>query len=167
MDRGLSRKEQLAWAAGLFEGEGSFGCDKRTRNIHIELSSTDADVLQRFAAVVGAGRIEVKGRATRRGKTVWTYRLQSVEQVRETIHLFLPHLGERRQSRALEVLAHAEGNRGRGSLRTHCKHGHEFTPENTLPNSSGKNRRCRACQNAYHRRLREQKKSHLAAMGPA
>lgn len=28
--------------------------------------------------------------------------------------------------------------------KTHCKHGHEFTPENTIPNSSG-GRQCRTC----------------------
>lgn len=29
--------------------------------------------------------------------------------------------------------------------KTHCKRGHEFTPENTAPNSGG-GRRCRACR---------------------
>lgn len=32
------------------------------------------------------------------------------------------------------------------SRKTHCKWGHEFTPENTLPNSGGKGRRCRTCK---------------------
>lgn len=31
--------------------------------------------------------------------------------------------------------------------RTHCKHGHEFTPENTMPLRRGKGRECRACNN--------------------
>jgi hypothetical protein len=33
------------------------------------------------------------------------------------------------------------------SGKTHCKRGHEFTPENTIRNSAG-HRRCRTCQRA-------------------
>lgn len=40
--------------------------------------------------------------------------------------------------------------KGRGSNQyrgaTHCVHGHEFTPENTMANNGGK-RRCRTCKN--------------------
>ncbi len=44
-------------------------------------------------------------------------------------------------------------NKGRNSKhpnqykeRTHCKHGHEFTPENTVIRNNNKGRRCKACQ---------------------
>ncbi len=37
---------------------------------------------------------------------------------------------------------------------THCKNGHPFDAVNTMRQSNG-NRRCRACQNAYHRAWRE------------
>lgn len=37
--------------------------------------------------------------------------------------------------------------------RTHCKHGHEFTPENTGQTSTGC-RRCRACDSAAERQRR-------------
>ena len=33
----------------------------------------------------------------------------------------------------------------RGASKTHCKHGHEFTPENTMARGSG--RQCRTCNN--------------------
>lgn len=32
---------------------------------------------------------------------------------------------------------------------THCKRGHEYTPENTLPDKRGKS--CRICKNANHK----------------
>jgi len=45
--------------------------------------------------------------------------------------------------------------------KTHCKHGHEFTPENTIRRADG-TRKCRVCQNRmmlayYYRRKADQK----------
>lgn len=36
--------------------------------------------------------------------------------------------------------------------RTHCKNGHEYTPDNTMPRSSGSGRQCRECMLQYKRR---------------
>jgi hypothetical protein len=38
----------------------------------------------------------------------------------------------------------------RNAAKTHCKHGHEFTPENTVARRDGR-RRCRACDNTWPR----------------
>ena len=37
-----------------------------------------------------------------------------------------------------------------GKSHTHCRKGHEFTPENTI--SSGRNKQCRTCVNAWTRK---------------
>lgn len=42
--------------------------------------------------------------------------------------------------------------------RTHCNHGHEFTPENTVPRAGG-GRRCRTCRNAESRRRKAEKRA--------
>lgn len=42
------------------------------------------------------------------------------------------------------------------SRKTHCKHGHEFTPENTVPNGNG--RKCRTCHRRIHRERRNRKR---------
>lgn len=43
-------------------------------------------------------------------------------------------------------------NGGHNNARkTHCKRGHEFTPENTMFKLSGKSRICRTCKNAWGR----------------
>lgn len=45
----------------------------------------------------------------------------------------------------LEAVTHAE-NMARGyAAKTHCKHGHEFTPENTHYWNGTRLRRCRQC----------------------
>ena len=38
--------------------------------------------------------------------------------------------------------------------KTHCKRGHEFTAENTMPQSDNKGRRCKTCKNAWTRAKR-------------
>lgn len=44
-----------------------------------------------------------------------------------------------------------------GQRNTHCKRGHEFTPENTIPNSGGRGRQCKQCARMhsrnFHRKL--------------
>ena len=38
--------------------------------------------------------------------------------------------------------------------KTHCKRGHHFTPENTIPLDNGRRRQCRQCFRDYHRNAR-------------
>ncbi len=49
------------------------------------------------------------------------------------------------------------GNAGKRRRRTHCNHGHEFTPENTQVRSDGLGRACRTCrlQHAHEGRMRD------------
>ena len=42
--------------------------------------------------------------------------------------------------------------------KTHCKHGHEFSPDNTLVGPKGY-RRCRACRDEYNRRVNRSPRS--------
>lgn len=70
----------------------------------------------------------------------------------------------------LEAVTHQENvareiQRGRqyNQAKTHCKHGHEFTPENTRvyerPNRSTPMRQCVTCKVAYDKARRARKKT--------
>jgi hypothetical protein len=151
---------EIAWAAGLFEGEGSFIVHHNRRYGGASLATTDRDVLDRFQAIVGFGNIyAAMGKAHGAGvaagtrKQCYQWSGWSAVQVRQLIDLFWPYLGERRRARALEVRAATEGigSRGRSKHQTHCKRGHEFTEENTIrqPNPlspKGWTRNCRECR---------------------
>lgn len=51
-------------------------------------------------------------------------------------------------------VANAKRDRGpHNGVKTHCKHGHEFTPENTYLNDG--HRSCRACAREYQRQRKE------------
>lgn len=45
---------------------------------------------------------------------------------------------------SFDVVRHGHN---RNALKTHCKNGHEFTPENTIQQSGGRGRACRTCNN--------------------
>lgn len=47
-----------------------------------------------------------------------------------------------------DLVRHGTHNNAR---KTHCKHGHEYTPENTMPQTKG-GRQCRECHRIRHRR---------------
>lgn len=55
----------------------------------------------------------------------------------------------------LEPVTHAENmRRSAGALKTHCKNGHEFTPENTAPQKGSSGRSCRICRRAANQRYK-------------
>jgi hypothetical protein len=74
----------LAWAAGLFEGEGYVehrpnGCGRTTRGLG--LAMTDLDVVERFQKVVGVGA--VRGPYTnRRNKPLYVWKVWRVNSSR-------------------------------------------------------------------------------------
>lgn len=58
------------------------------------------------------------------------------------------------RTRSENTLDSVRNGRHHEVIKTHCKWGHEFTPENTRPYANGKGRQCRTCANAWHRAKR-------------
>lgn len=101
---------QLAWASGIFEGEGSISIDMRTRLpfrtpiVRLSVSSTDEDVLRKFAAVLSTDKHVTGPRYSSipNRKPLWHWRV-STEKALPIIDLMYPFLGERRRLRADEA----------------------------------------------------------------
>ena len=105
----MASETAIAWAAGLFEGEGSiqFPASQAPR---LSLCSTDRDVVEKFHAIVGVGRLRKEGSSkilpdgTRRVyKDAFRWRCDKIADVKRVMELLLPHLGERRSARWREV----------------------------------------------------------------
>jgi hypothetical protein len=133
----------LAWAAGLFEGEGCL-FDRAKTSGAAKIQMTDLDVLERFARIIGFGRVlsDTEPRGARR-KIMHYWQVQNTADTIKLIELLGPWFGERRRKRADELLERMAKCPGRPGSRTHCPEGHEYDEANTYMHY-GK-RRCRAC----------------------
>jgi len=100
----MTPEQAVAWAAGLFEGEGCIHLSLSSRprgylRPRLLLTTTDRDIVYRFFAVVRCGY--VKGPFTRPGnKPFWTWRCAKADDVRRILIQFGEFLGERRSAKA-------------------------------------------------------------------
>lgn len=114
----LNKDTDLAWAAGLFEGEGSFMARVmnsgtraivKRRCLHMCLSTTDEDVVRRFNEVVGIGYVVGPLRhknTTHKDYWRWEVAGKKAEALADRLS---PYLGERRlatlEQKRLEIAA--------------------------------------------------------------
>jgi hypothetical protein len=115
------RRDELAWAAGLFEGEGCFSLLQGNKASTAGINMIDRDVIERFCRIVGFGRVYAKPPREAHHKMQWQWKVASFEYFQATVALLWPWLGKRRKRRALEILRakrryFAKG-RGRGRAR--------------------------------------------------
>lgn len=101
---------QVAWVAGLFEGEGTiYAClDKRNGRTywHLNIRMTDEDVVRRAHEITGMGtfaRIDkLYQRAT---KNLYKWSVTSRLELQQLLPHLLPNMGERRAAKMREALA--------------------------------------------------------------
>lgn len=89
---------EYAWAAGLFEGEGSITVLQKAcgrPSIQLNLESSDRDIVERFAAVVGFGNITVRKLKDNR-KQMFAWRGHGWWNARFLYSAFSQFLGNRR-----------------------------------------------------------------------
>jgi len=160
----MSTEQEIAWAAGLFEGEGCLNSyarkGKGSRGVQVRLAMTDRDAVDRFAAIVGVGSVHGPRIKKAGQKPIFEWYVQDATEVQQVIELLLPWLCARRSERAREVLAATAGIQPRNGERTHCPQGHPYEGENLRieVRKTGVARICRECSN---RRARERARRRL------
>lgn len=140
----------LAWAAGLFEGEGYF--TSGASQLRTGMNSTDLDVLQSFQRVVGIGTIveidspSFQVRKAQGCKRQWRWHVGGHEGMQAVLAMFWPWLHERRRERAVELIGIWRAARPlreipHGTLSRYCNRGCRCEP-------------CKAANSAYGRAYR-------------
>lgn len=140
---------ELAWAAGLFDGEGSTYTDP---NLRVSVVQNDRYVLDRFtAAVSGLGRVgggkRIYGRAK---KPMFSWRTSDWREAQAVLALLWKWLSPQKRQQALAAFARYDtAGRAKKSTRNfrRCGVRHE------APVSE-----CRNCQLTYERDYRARRK---------
>jgi hypothetical protein len=113
-------RADLAWAAGLFEGEGCFYLQTQaTGRVHprAALASTDIDILQRFQKIMGFGKIYPKNSGPG-NKPIWMWAANQIRHTFATISALFPLLGERRRAQAVKTfMSYKDNHDARQHLR--------------------------------------------------
>jgi hypothetical protein len=158
----------LAWFAGVFEGEGYIGIS-HLGGITLAISMTDRDVVDRVNNIFPCRHkiLPIKAPShTANGKLrkpAYTWSIHDPETVKTILRLCLPWFGNRRKAKAQKLLKHlrTRPSAKRGIALTHCKWGHEFTPENTHVDRRGY-RTCRICRNIHMKEYLAKKQAEQA-----
>lgn len=109
----------LAWAAGIFEGEGTIVIHPRKNGkgdeyfaVILAVAMTDEDVVRRFHEVVGVGKFYGPYlRDTKEGnpkKPLFKWTTAAYEPARIVLEALMPFLGVRRKEQARKALSAIE-----------------------------------------------------------
>lgn len=163
-----SAPTDIAWAAGLFEGEG---CVRYWRTgarqwgtPQMSIGMTDLDVLQSFHRIVGVGTLNgpyrKNGGPNKNYKPQWVWTARNFENVQALIAAFWPWLQSRRRQRAVQVLQQARAAPLPSSRRVVCPQGHLLSGENLYINCRGQ-RVCRECNRGLQAKYRAKNRVRL------
>jgi len=95
--------DDLAWCAGLYEGEGSAYTKTREGRLTVMIDMTDEDVVRAFHQRIGLGHVARSSKLPS-GKICWRWSAASFEQGQAVLAYLWPWLGERRKAQATRVL---------------------------------------------------------------
>jgi len=145
---------QVAWIAGLVEGEGciSVGSCHGWQRASVSVAMTDYDVILRLQQWSGVGCITAARRIAGK-KQAWVWTVNKQVDLADLLSKIFPFLCSRRQAKAQSALdllneKMQSGGLGRGRFhrsKTQCRNGHIFSDENTYTSKRG-TRCCRICR---------------------
>lgn len=98
---------EIAWAAGLFEGEGSIFANNNAgrKYLGLNLSSTDEDVVRKFAVIMGCGKVYGPYYEKNPSRPRYSWHTKSKADGVQAAVLLEPFLCERRLAKLIEVRA--------------------------------------------------------------
>jgi hypothetical protein len=134
-------REELAWAAGFFDGEGYVGGEQqegRSVRLVIQVAQADPRPLERLCAALGGN---VHGPYERGNRPYWVLVIGTFEQAQNAVALLWGWLSEPKRDQVRRAMAQVRaGPRGR-SMR--------------CPHHTRAARSCRACRQEVSRRYKQ------------
>src|SRR2546428_6769924 len=129
-------REDLAWAAGFFDGEGHVGAARkgeRRLDLYLSISQVDRRVLDRFRSAVACGRVvgpymHPVSKARGNEQPRYYFQTQRFESIQHIIAAMWAFLSPVKREQAMGALVAA---RARYTHSKTCRFGHPWTPENT------------------------------------
>ncbi len=107
----IPEHSDLAWLAGLLEGEGYFGMGNNGANsvrLRVTCRMTDKDVLRKAQAMTGMGRFykvnRDNGYYKAHWKDTWNWEINKKDHIYALIVALYPFMGKRRGVRILEMI---------------------------------------------------------------
>lgn len=95
----MSEATDIAWAAGLFEGEGCVSVNQGLMRLYLNI--TDYDVIRRFADILG-GKVSGPNYRDDR-KPIWRWTANKPSLIVDILGKIGPYLCERRTTRIAEI----------------------------------------------------------------
>ena len=149
-------RENLAWLAGLIEGDGCIHEESKGNKIRMTVGMTDLDVLERVQHIAGAGKIRGPYQNTAIGsyniKPMYYWSTSSGPAYALLVALF-PWFGNRRRDKVSLAISQFAKAKVYNGTKIQCDKGHAFTEDNTWIEANGK-RHCRTCRREAARRFR-------------
>jgi len=142
----------MAWLAGLLEGEGSFVLNRRSNgkcDVRIQIAMSDEDVISRVALLLTKGKYRIWDRKG--------YKMQFLLRVTGTraagwMMTLYGLMGLRRRERIRELLAYWKVQPVANKLRDRCGNGHPYDIDRmTYGRKKRRHRGCSICQKQNRR----------------
>lgn len=99
--------DELAYLAGVFDGEGSFGIWSKgvgkTKQLRVNVDMADSDIIMRFLTFFKAGAIYSREPRDTKHKLMYSWRVTHKETAINILRSMLPYLSKRRQHKFHEV----------------------------------------------------------------
>lgn len=157
----MPSKEEVAWVAGILEGEGTFGFTD-TYSPFIQIAMTDLDIIERVNNLLsnGESNILVIDGVTSNHKTQYKIKLHGEYSI-NWMKLILPFMGNRRTEKINEIFTkyYSKPRRAFGK----CKRGHDTTKEGSYYiNYTTHGKTCKECLKITTQE-RKDKKERLAS----
>lgn len=161
----MTDKTEIAWAAGLFDGEGSLFTYKPSNRpnmvkISLAIQMTELAPIERFAALFDMKIKPHKAYGSNR-KPTFSISTSSESKVTEIFETIKPYLSQHKIDQGEQAISRRTEYTKNSSWhdKENCKHGHKYTEENTKWYNGYKS--CRTCARERQKEYMKKKKEKI------